>query len=108
MWLYLRIENTTPVARLVMNWNRGKKERYKAVERSVLSDLCNGMSLQLHTFITMEFSMEFTHITFCEIEDFFVNEEGGMLTNRKSALNQKPYVHQTVQLHKYMRILFYT
>ena len=45
MWLSLRIENITPVARLVMNWSRGKKEKYKAVQRSILSDLCDGMSL---------------------------------------------------------------
>lgn len=63
----------------------------------------------LHNFKSMEFSMEFTHITVCEIEDFFVNEGGGMPI-WKSALNQKPYIHKTIQhqLHKYKRILFYT
>lgn len=43
----------------------------------------------LHTFIIMEFSMEFTHITFCEIEDFFVNEGGEMLTNMKVCFESK-------------------
>lgn len=68
-----------------------------------------GCLFMLHNFISMEFSMEFTHITVCEIEDFFVNEGGGMLI-WKSALNQKPYIHQTSQhqLHKYKRIESYS
>ena len=32
----------------------------------------------LHTFLTMEFSMESTVITLREIENFFVNEGGGI------------------------------
>lgn len=50
---------------------------YKAAGISVLSGMCMMGCLVLHSFLTMEFSMDLTHVAFCEIEGSSANEERG-------------------------------
>lgn len=69
-WLYLRTENTTPVAGAVMNGGV-RLEGYKATRRSVESHIFNGIctNYMFHTFIILRFPIEL--MNFCKIEDLF-------------------------------------